>query len=415
MRQLRRPARFLSLAILAAVATAACVDQDVKGDESALLDDAKADSFRRPTDHGPIEFGVPVVAGITATESHHTWTFELAGDAVVDMTTTYAVRGQRKTDTVLYLYKEGPTGWGSYIARNDDYGGTVYSQIIRPLGAGRYRVLVKGYSVSAVGKFQLTVGCTGAGCAPSVYATCVFGATYGDLAGSPALTIINQNVITAASLGTLNPEDQNRLLLAVRESAHTDVMTPLEAIGRVDQGMVNVTWLAEPAARRTFIAFEYGAGDNSYGAIFDRTTGEMAAAIHDGDLYGCATVAETCLLPEDYTALRNDPAFQPAGAQVVTAAAQLDAATQAQALATLRQVYGGDLASIEAGLALADRHQLNVNRYLFVGTSPATALTVVEFGAGDTSVGTIYRGASLDVAGVIEDLFIGSCSLFAGH
>src|SRR5687768_2865968 len=124
---------------------AGCVGAEDKGDEEELLDDSKADSQRKPTDHGGIAFGEPAFAALTEDERYHAWELDVTGDAKLEITTSYAVLGQRRTDTVLYLYKESERGWGSYIARNDDYADTTYSQIVRSVDAGRYRVLVKGY------------------------------------------------------------------------------------------------------------------------------------------------------------------------------------------------------------------------------------------------------------------------------
>src|SRR5688572_8837181 len=163
--------RFASLLVL--VSISACTNDDGKPaeDDLDLLEDGKDDSQRKPTDHGEIAFNTGSATVLTDNERHHAWTFELSSDANVKLTTSYAVLGQRRTDTVLYLYKEGPTGWGSYIARNDDYGSTIYSQLVRNLGPGRYRALVKGHQTTTRGKFKLTVECTGGGCS----AGCLFG------------------------------------------------------------------------------------------------------------------------------------------------------------------------------------------------------------------------------------------------
>ncbi|HEY5920813.1 MAG TPA: hypothetical protein VIV11_04045, partial [Kofleriaceae bacterium] len=53
----------------------------------------------------------------------------------------------------------------------------------------------------------------------------------------------------------------------------------------------------------------YGAGDNSYGPIFSRIDGAMVSSIYDGDLELCTVQNETCLLSEDWSAMRSDPAF----------------------------------------------------------------------------------------------------------
>jgi hypothetical protein len=387
---------------------AACVAD--KGPESELPEDGdgKADTQRRPTDHGPLAFGTPGVSALAADARYHAWEFELSAGASVELTTSYAVLGQRRTDTVLYLYKHDGTGWGSYIARNDDYGTTTYSRIVRELGAGRYRALVKGYTETTYGKFKLTATCNGAGCAST---SCVFGQTYGDILENPALTIINHRVITPASLPMLDDQERQWLVDAVKQSSHTDVTTPAEAISRVDQQEVNVVYLAEPAAQRMFVAFEYGAGDNSYGAIFSRTDGSLATNIHDGDLEHCTTKAETCLLSDDWAAMRMDGAWTRTSSRVITAASQLSALEQQQALATFEHTYGGDIATVADGLAMADGNQLNLVAFTHAATN--ARVTVFEHGAGDTSVGVIFYAGQLRRAATIDDLAIGNCTLFA--
>jgi hypothetical protein len=389
-----------------AVALVGCLAD--KGPESELPEDGKADSQRKPTDHGIIAFGTPAVSALTAEARYHAWTFELSADAHVDLTTSYAVLGQRRTDTVLYLYKEGATGWGSYIARNDDYGSTTYSQLKRDLGAGRYRALVKGHQDTTYGKFKLTAMCVGAGCFNT---SCVFGQTYGEIADNPALQIINSSVITPANLPMLNEQERQWLVDAVKQSSHTDVTTAEEALGRVDQQEMNVVYIAEPAAQRQFIAFEYGAGDNSYGAIFSRTDGSMVTNIHDGDLERCVVKAETCLLSDDWSAMRMDSAFTRTSTRVISAPSQLTATETAQALDMFAHTYYPDHPSVAEGLSLADGNVFNIVKFRHNATG--TLVDVFEQGAGDTSVGVIFYAGQLRRAGTIDDLFIGNCTLFA--
>jgi hypothetical protein len=396
--------------VFVAIASVGCVGAgDGKGEEEELLDDTKDDSQRKPTDHGAIAFDTPELSALTATERYHAWTFELSGDASVTMTTSYAVKGQRKTDTVLYLYKEGANGWGSYIARNDDYQDKVYSQLVRELGAGRYRVLVKGHLASTLGKFRITVGCAGDGCKQVDQNACVFGETYGDIESAAALEKINELVLTAANLDTLSAADQQKVVLAVQQSSHTDVTTPQEALSRVDQQEINVTFLLEPLARRSFMAFEYGAGDNSYGAIFERSSGDMVTSIHDGDLLNCTVQAETCLLPEDWGAMRNDPAFLRTASRIVKKASELDALGTQQALEVFRHSFD-DVTTVADGLTRIDRGELNVVSFTHGATG--TRLTVFEYGAGDTSVGGVFFDGTTQLAGRINDLFIEGCTFF---
>lgn len=389
---------------------ASCATDEKEPEEEPAPDGSKDDSFARPIEHGEIAFGTPAFSALTATERFHAWTFELTGDAQVDLATGYAVLGQRRTDTVLYLYKQGPNGWGAYIARNDDASGTVYSKLSRSLGAGRYRALVKGHLASTTGKFKLTVGCSGDGCAPPP--SCLFGSTYGDIATNPQLHIDFSQSITAATLSTYSAEQKRRLVVAVQQSAHTDVMTPEEALAAVDQGEVNLNYVSEPSSRRQFAAYEYGAGDNSYGGIFDNVTGALVSSIHDGDLENCTVRRETCLLPMDYQVMKSDPAFTHGAVRVITAASQLSATERAQAQVTLARIYG-PTTTVEQGIALADGGRINVQAYRHAASG--RDLTVVELGAGDTSVGTIFYGTTTDQAGLIEDLFITGCTLFAPH
>ncbi|MBX3162838.1 MAG: hypothetical protein KF773_43150 [Deltaproteobacteria bacterium] len=389
---------------------AGCMD-DGKGPEDDLdiLDDSKADSQRKPTDHGAIDFDVKATSAITDAAKFHAWTFELSNDARITATTSYAVKGQRRTDTVLYLYKEGPSGWGSYIARNDDFNSTPYSQVKKDLGAGRYRVLVKGHDADTRGKFGLTVGCDGSGCAPA--ATCLFGFTYSDIPGNPALDVINRVKVTAANLHQFSAADQAKLVRAVQQSSHTDVTTPLEALSRVDEGEVNITFVNEPAARRMFMAYEYGAGDNSYGAIFERRGDDMVSKIHDGDLEACTVKRETCLLPADWLEMRTDTAsFARTATKTVTAAAQLNTLETQQALGAFRDSFD-DVTSVTDGLSRIDGGKLGVHAYRHLATG--RELTVVEYGAGDTSIGAIYYSGSTTRAGSINDLFIEACTFFA--
>ncbi|HLL21376.1 MAG TPA: hypothetical protein VK427_04550 [Kofleriaceae bacterium] len=394
--------------LLLAFVFAGCIEDD-KGPEDELPDDAdvKADSQRKPTDHGNIAFDVKTDSALTDAERYHAWEFDLSGVADVTMATSYAVSGQRRTDTVLYLYKESASGWGSYIARNDDYGNSSYSKLVRELGAGRYRVLVKGHLAQTRGKFSIKVGCAGAGCAPA--ATCLFGYTYNDIWTNPALALVNKTKITPATLATLSAADQAKLVRAVQESSHTDVTTPAEALSRVDEAEINVSWLNEPLARRMFIAFEYGAGDNSYGAIFERRGDAMVSSIHDGDLYDCTVKRETCLLPEDWNALKAHPSFMRTAAKVVTSANQLNTLEAQQAVLAFRQSYD-DVTTAADGLSRIDGNQLDVQTFRH---STGRDITVLAYHAGDTSVGAIFYAGTTQLAGVINDLFIESCTLFA--
>ncbi len=90
------------------------------------------------------------------------------------------------------------------------------------------------------------------------------------------------------SEGQLGSElERQQLIAAVQQSSHSDVNTVAQALARVDEQEVRRVWFTHVPSGRAFVAYEYGAGDNSYGAYFVRGELPVVAQIHDGDLYEC--------------------------------------------------------------------------------------------------------------------------------
>ena len=370
--------------------------------EEDVPTDGKLDSFRTPTHHGDIAYGEPAIGRLTADEGFHTWTFELSAPSTIHAFTS-RVPHEASLDTVLYLYQLGPNGWGSYIARNDDDGRNYWSSIDRDLPAGQYRVLVKGYLRSIRGKFQVTVDCDGVGCSPAP--GCLFGSTYGDIMTNPKLAASYSKVTSPTNLGEL---DKSRVILAVQQSSHTDVMTVEEAFERVDQHEFNFVRIYEPAAARTYTAIEYGAGDNSYGAIFYWDTTELVSSIHDGDLEGCSVKPEVCLLGSSWNDLKTSTAYTTTSARVVTQASELTGVAAMQALAAIRVAYE-DATDLADGLTKIDGSELNV---ITRRHSSGKLVDIFEYGAGDNSYGAVFHGGSTMMAAEINDLDFYGCNLF---
>jgi hypothetical protein len=107
--------------------------------------------------------------------------------------------------------------------------------------------------------------------------------------------------------------------------------------------------------------------------------------------------------------MKTDPAFTQTAVRKVTAATQLSAAETAQAAIAMPIVYG-QATSVADGIAQADNSEINVATYTHTATG--RKVTVLEWGAGDTSVGTLFHGATTSVAGIIDDLSIDGCTLF---
>lgn len=127
---------------------------------------------------------------------------------------------------------------------------------------------------------------------------CVFGSTYRELRSPrPNLVTTPRRVLALADVTDSLTAQQ--VILAVQQSSHNDVTTLEEAFDRVDQGEVNQLDLWEGSNGQAYSAFEYGAGDNSYGAIFAFGTTTMVSRIQDGDLYDAGTPAQLgCRIPQ---------------------------------------------------------------------------------------------------------------------
>jgi hypothetical protein len=118
---------------------------------------------------------------------------------------------------------------------------------------------------------------------------CLFGDVFSDIRSNSALLITSESWIRAAD--ALTELDAQQLLLAVQQSSHSDVTTPVEALERVDQREVRRMDFYELASERWFVVYEYGVGDNSYGAFFEQQGTTVLASIHDGDLLNCSAFA----------------------------------------------------------------------------------------------------------------------------
>lgn len=396
-------------AALMVLSLAGCLEEDAvdKGPEEEVPADGKLDSFARPTDHGAIGFGaVPAPeAALSTTAKHHTWNFSLTGPASVHMYTGPSITGRMTVDTVLYLYKLKANGtWGAYVARNDDDRGSLWSSLTKNLDAGTYRILVKGYAASTRGQFSAHVDCEGAGCAEPP--SCVFGTTFGELLESTVTSVTGDRRLHAGDI-TGTGLDAQRIVLAVQQSSHTDVRTVEEAFAAVDQGEIRRVDLYDAQGARAFVAFEYGAGDNSYGAVFAYNSTAIVTNIHDGDLERCATYAQTCALGGDWYATRNDGKFTIKGSRVITAASQLTGVEAANALAAIRVAYE-DATSLDDGLRRIDQDRLNVVDLIHIATDKR--VTAFEYGAGDSSYGAIYKTGTSERVTSIVDLTYYDCS-----
>jgi subtilisin-like proprotein convertase family protein len=401
--------RFLALGAAAALA-AGCLDTTDSSDlDLATAEQAvtSRDSHQRPTDHGALtRLPARKEIALTDEERFHAWQFDLTADAELTIGTGPWRTDRRVVDTWVYLYKLGPAGWGSYVERRPDSRNPTRTEIVRTVEAGTYRVLVRGRADDTRGNVAVSFGCTGAGCPVG----CVFGETFGDLDDQPDLVVSQRQPLTAASpIGEL---DARRIVRAVQQSSHTDVTTVEEAFARVDQGEINRIAIYEPAAARTFVAFEYGAGDNSYGAYFEGRSDVLVARIHDGDVLDCTAVAETCLLGQTFHDLRNDPAFSAVSSRQVTSPGHVVGVEAEQLVIAVHEVRP-EVTTVAEALAVVQDREVNVEGYYHAATD--RELVAFEYGAGDNSYGAVFFKDSLVPAAAINDGDFYGCSFFAAR
>jgi len=198
---------------LASLAATACLSDSDKGDEDDIPADGKEDSFVHPSDHGTLTFGIANKASFTDTEGFHMWTFELTANAKVDLSTEIDTQN---LDTVMYLYKRtsASASWGAAIARNDDANShTAASQLVKSLGKGQYRVLVKAFKRTQRGDFSVSGSCTGDGC-PADGGTCEPAVAlpadtdYGGSCGARLASIYAHGSIDATQSITVTTDDR---------------------------------------------------------------------------------------------------------------------------------------------------------------------------------------------------------------
>ena len=117
-------------------------------------------------------------------------------------------------------------------------------------------------------------------------ANCTFGLTYFDAQAQAHIAVVHRAQHTLSS-GQAAPAMEQAQIVAAVGGVHEQAMDLAGAFEVVDEGFVNVVELFDLSASVGYTAIEFGAGDNSYGAIFRSGTTQRAAFIGDGDIYDC--------------------------------------------------------------------------------------------------------------------------------
>jgi hypothetical protein len=116
---------------------------------------------------------------------------------------------------------------------------------------------------------------------------CLLGQSYQELLRNPRFEALSSSTLDLPAARALSAIEQARLLEAVRV-AHPDVADLVAAFESVEGNRVNRLVLDEIAGDREFIAYEFGAGDNSFGAVFAAMELVPSARIEDGAFNACS-------------------------------------------------------------------------------------------------------------------------------
>ena len=268
---------------------------DDKGEGAGVpaLSGGKADTSGLIVEKGALELGeaAAVEADIAGRGQFHAYEIALPESASIDLEITQK-GSTRDLNTTLYVYgpRDDAGQWSSeHIAFDDDDGWGPLSRIrgFEAPEAGTYLVLVGTYSGKQNGHYRIRATCANEQCdaQPAIASVCAFGAHYNDLfTDDSAMTLISQRRVTSADTITDLERDQ---IVASVASTYDMVTTISEAFGSVDAGQVNISYLWDASTGKPFVAYEFGAGDNSYGMIAPGDGTQAMARIQDGEITDC--------------------------------------------------------------------------------------------------------------------------------
>ncbi|MBX7080088.1 MAG: hypothetical protein K1X88_12910 [Nannocystaceae bacterium] len=267
----------------------ACDSADGGDAVSPALGSGKADAADHVTMHDALAFGADRDERFTEDLQFHGYPLAVREGAVVTLELTHA-GSAAKLDATLFVY--GPhtnAGWGTDAIAFDDDSGWGRLPRLRALeldDAGDYLVVVGTHDARGRGRFRMRAACESGECAPPT--GCVFGTMLVELLENPRVAIESHVVLHAGD--AIDALREAQIVDAVHESAHDDVTTAAEAFDRVDGGEINVYTLHDGVSGRRFTFIEFGAGDNSFGRVYDEGTTTVVVRDHDTDLLDC-TVA----------------------------------------------------------------------------------------------------------------------------
>jgi len=186
-----------------------------------------------------------------------------------------------------------------------------------------------------------------------------------------------------------------------------DVATIDDAFAAVDQGEINRFGVYDTLAGRSFVAFEYGAGDSSYGAFFQGDAPARVAEIGDGEIRACTAAPRSCVLGRTYHEAQYMPDLTLVSRRTITKATQVNRPfLKDQILIAVNQA-SYEVSTLEEAFAAVDQGELIYSTYRH---SDGRQFVAVEYGAGDNSYGAFFAANSATMVANIGDGDLYNCT-----
>ena len=341
------------------------------------LGDGKADVVDRVDLRGALAWEVPVDGAMTEDLEFHGYTVLARAGAVATIEVTQA-GSSRSMDSSLFVY--GPRnqsgGFGTdAIAFDDDSGWGRLSRLrdLELSEEGTYLVVVGTHDGRGRGRYRLKASCPSGDCAP-------------------------------APVGECHP--------VVAEEVHiciADVVTNAEA-GTTSEIAALEPCLDAEVIVRAFDAICVGAPEPFCDRPFEEFATAQAEACRwelDDGLY-----EDMCAFGMWHRDLFQLPWLHITAQREITSDAGLDALTRDQLVAAVRSAGFDEVDTVPEALEVVDQNF--VNRYEVWDASGRRAVTVYEFGAGDTSLGQYFARGTTEVLATINDAILEGCELHPG-
>lgn len=195
---------------------------------------------------------------------------------------------------------------------------------------------------------------------------------------------------------------KQQIIAATHQSTYTHVKTLADAFEAVDMGEFAITEFTDPASGKAYVGIDYGAGDSTYGAIFEAGSDTVAFAIQDGGVeepVAAPPASKEPMAPgESWYLLKGRSEI--VTTETITDVKGLEYLFGQQLVSAAKQA-GFKVNTPEEALAAVDAGGFTVTR--FNDPAKRDQYLGIDFGAGDSTYGAIFRTYSSDAVFGIHD------------